>query len=156
MEQIKEKHPELDVTKFVNIDDEPYDIYIDGRVARHLEAGEEQQVPIFVAQVGAKHLVDRVLGKQDVRDTMRDTPERKSLFARILPDWAEEIKVKPLSEEEYRKKIDARLEEQDLETKKQREEIEKLAKADDAKDKEIEKLKKELEKAVEKAKKKAE
>jgi len=141
----KKVNPLTDVTKFINQDDEPFDIYIDGKLARHLEAGEEQVLPVFVARVGAKHLVDRILQKKGVKDSMRPSPERDTLLASIIPDIAEEVKVKPLSEEEFRKKIDERLEQQ-------KEEIEALrgAKVDTEKVKELEKEIKELKKQLKK------
>jgi len=141
----KKVNPLTDVTKFINQDDEPFDIYIDGKLARHLEAGEEQVLPVFVARVGAKHLVDRILQKKGVKDSMRPSPERDTLLASIIPDIVEEVKVKPLSEEEFRKKIDERLEQQ-------KEEIEALrgAKVDTEKVKELEKEIKELKKQLKK------
>lgn len=102
-------NPTTDVTKFINKDNEPFDIYIDGKLVRHLEAGEEQVLPVFVAKVGAKHLVDRILQKKGVKDSMRPTPMRSTLLASIIPDVAEKIKPKLLTEEEYRKAIDDRL-----------------------------------------------
>ena len=137
----KQINVEIDVTKFVNIDDKPLDMYIGGKVARHLEAGEEQIIPIWVAQVGAKHLVDRVLQeKHNVKDTLHDTELRRSLFAKILPDMAEERKIKPLSDEEFRKAIEA-------EQKKQSALIEDLS--GKAKDREAESQKiKELEEQI--------
>lgn len=108
----KKLNPTTDVTKFINKDNEPFDIYIGGKLVRHLEAGEEQVVPVFVAKVGAKHLVDRILQKQGVADSMRPTPMRSTLLASIIPDIAEEIKPKLLTEEEYRKKIEERIEQQ--------------------------------------------
>lgn len=93
-------NPEIDVTKFVNISDEPFDIYIGGKLARHLEGKEEQVLPVWVAQVGAKHLVDRVLQKKGVADSITDTPARQSLFAKILPDMALERDIKPLAEQD--------------------------------------------------------
>ncbi len=108
----KQVNPEIDTTKFVNIDEKPYDIYIGGKMARHLEANEEQIVPVYVAQVGAKHLVDRILQEQGVKDTLRDTELRKSLFAKILPEMAEERQIKPLSDEDFRKEMTAEMERQ--------------------------------------------
>ena len=108
----KKLNPITDTTKFVNIDKNPFDIYIDGKLARHLEAGEEQILPVFVAKVGAKHLLDRILQEKGIKDSIRPTPERDTLLAKIIPDVAEEIKIKPLSEEEFRKKIEERLEKQ--------------------------------------------
>jgi len=113
----KELNPNTDVTRFINKDNEPFDIYIHGKVARHLEAGEEQVVPVFVAKVGAKHLVDRILQKKGIKDSIRPSPERDSLLATIMPDVAEEIEVKPLSEEEFRKKIEERIEKQEEDIK---------------------------------------
>lgn len=135
----KELNPETDTTKFVNIDKESYDIYIDGKLARHIEADEEQIMPLYVAQVGAKHLVDRILQlRHDIKDTNRDTDLRKSLFSKILPDMAEEREIKPLTEEEFRTKVNTQLEEQGkliegLQGEKN--------KSEEKKDKEIETLK---------------
>ena len=123
---------ELDVTRFVNIDNEPFDIYINKNLARHLEAGEENTIVLYVAQVGAKHLVDRVLQKQGIKDTLRDTPLRKDLFARILPDLATKLEIKPLTEEERKEQISKQIKEQDSrfseELKKRDEDIEALRK----------------------------
>lgn len=102
-------NPELDTTRFVNVDDEPFDIYINKKLARHLEPKEEQIIVLYVAQVGAKHLVDKVLQKQGIKDSLRDTPLRKDLFARILPDIAEKIEVKPLSEADRQKEFSKQL-----------------------------------------------
>lgn len=145
-----EKNVEIDVTKFVNVDDKPFDIYINGKLARHLEASEIQTIPIWVAQVGAKHLVDRILQeKHNIKDTLHDTELRRSLFAKILPEMAEENKIKPLSDEEFRKKvleeqekqqkmIDALSGKKDEETKKHDAELEAL-------NKKIDELKEQLE-----------
>ena len=142
----KEVNPEIDVTKFVNIDDKPYDIYIGGKVVRHLEAGEENICPIFVAQVGAKHLVDRILQeKHNVADTLTDTPLRKSLFAKILPEMAEQRNIKPLSPEQE-------LEEVKKEQKKQRELVEAFFKTKSEKEVGLEEKVKELEKELAKLK----
>ena len=132
---MKELNPITDTTKFVNIHDKPYDIYIDGKLARHFEPGEEQILPLFVAQVGAKHLADKVLFKKGIRDVNRPSPVRDQILAKILPDLQEEVKVKPLSDEEFRKKVDETLAKQD-------EQIKALG---GAKDKEISVLKKEIE-----------
>lgn len=131
-----------DTTKFVNISEESFDIYIDGKLARHLEAGEEQIVPVFVAQIGSKHLADRVLFSKGIRDVNKPSPIKDEILSRIMPEMAEKAEIKPLSEEEFRAKINETLE-------KQKEEIAKLrgesATKDKDKEKEIEKLKKELE-----------
>ena len=114
----KKLNPLTDTTRFVNKDDKPFDIYIAGKKARHLEAGEEQVMPVFVAKVGAKHLIDKILQKKGIKDSMRPSPERDSLLAEILPDIAEKIEVKVLTEEEYKKKIEDRLakQEEDIKT----------------------------------------
>lgn len=104
--QKREANPLVDTTRFVNIDEKAFDIYIDGKVARHLETKEEQILPLFVAQAGAKHLVDRVLQeKYGVKDSFKDTPLRKSLFAEILPDMAEERDIHPLEESTFEKEV---------------------------------------------------
>ena len=109
----KQENPEVDTTKFLNIDDKDFDIYINGKLARHVKAGEEQVLPLFVALAGAKHLVDRVLQeKHKIYDTLRDTPMRRDLFARILPERAEEKGIKPLSEADFRAEILKRMDEQ--------------------------------------------
>ncbi len=140
-----------DTTKFVNISDKPFDIYIDGKLARHLEAGEEQIVPVFVAQIGSKHLADRVLFGRGIRDVNKPSPIKDEILSRIMPEMAEKAEIKPLSEEEFRKQVDETL-------KKQEEEIAKLrgesATKDKDKEKEIEKLKEEL-KALKKVAKKS-
>lgn len=142
MDKEKTVNVEIDVTKFVNIDDKPFDIYINGKLARHLETGEEQIIPIWVAQVGAKHLVDRVLQeKHNVKDTLHDTELRRSLFAKILPDMAEERKIKPLSDEEFRKAVEA-------EQKRQSALIEDLSGRTKEKETESEKTIKELQEQV--------
>src|SRR3990167_5445966 len=101
MEPVKtEGNPEIDTTRFVNIDSSAYEIYIGGKLAKRLEPEQEQIVPVYVAQVGAKHLVDRILqnAPYNVKDTNVDTPLRRSLFAKILPDMAEERQIVPRSE----------------------------------------------------------
>ncbi len=136
----KELNPEIDTTKFVNIDKDPYDIYINGKLARHLNADEEAIVPLYVAQIGAKHLVDRILQERhNIKDTNRDDELRRSLFAKILPEMAEERAIKPLTDEEYRAKVDERLEAQDKVIKDLQGKADKTEEKD-----EIAKLKKEL------------
>lgn len=154
---MQEKNIEIDVTRFVNIDSKPYDIYIGGKVVRHLEAGEDQIVPIYVGQVGAKHLVDRVLQEQHgIKDTNADTPLRKSLFAKILPDLAQELAITPLSEAEERKEIKKQIKAQEDELKAMKEERAKSEKEEAEKDKRIKELEKAVEKLSEAVKKKAE
>ena len=110
-------NPLTDTTRFVNKDDEPFDIYIASKLARHLEAGEEQVMPVFVAKVGAKHLIDMILQNKGIRDTMTPSPERNSLLAEILPDIGKKVKAKILTEEEYRKAIDEKLAKQEKDIK---------------------------------------
>jgi hypothetical protein len=101
---------------------------------------------LYVAQVGAKHLVDRILQeKHKIKDTLSDTPLRKSLFAKILPDMAQERDIKPLSKEEEKVEIDKLLKKQEeflasLNQNKERE---------DERDKEIAALKEEVAKLKE-------
>lgn len=117
-----EINPEIHTTKFVNIDDKSHDIYINKQLARHFEPGEEAIIPIFVAKLGAKHLINRILQeKHDIRASLHTDPLRKELLARIIPDLRDEVKEvsKPLSDEEFRKQV---LESQ----KKQEETIAKL------------------------------
>ncbi|KKK94823.1 hypothetical protein LCGC14_2678960 [marine sediment metagenome] len=88
-------------TRFVNVDNEVYNLRINGQIVRTLKPGEEAVLPLFVATVGSKHLVDRILKKMDKAvDTNRDTPIRRSIFAKILPDLASERKITPLTQEE--------------------------------------------------------
>ena len=108
----KEINPTVDTTRFVNIDEDAFDIYINGELARHIESSEEDVMPVFVAQVGAKHLVDRILQKQGVADSNRPGPERDSLLARIIPDIADKIDIQPMSDEDYRASIDKKLKDQ--------------------------------------------
>ena len=110
---MKTTNPEIDTTKFVNIDNEPFDIYINGKLVRHLETGETQTLVLYVAQVGAKHLVDKILQKSGVRDSLKDTPERRTLFVKILPEIVEEVKVNPQSDEDFKKGIFEQLQKQE-------------------------------------------
>ncbi len=163
MQHEKIENPEIDTTRFVNIDTEPFDIYINGKLARHLEPGEEQTLVKYVAQVGAKHLVDRLLQKQGISDTNTDKPVRRDAFARILPEMAEERAIAPLSKEDRDKAVKEQLERQDKvisSLQKEREESAKTeadkekarAKTEEEKDKQIAELMKRLE-ALEKGKK---
>ncbi len=139
--ELKKRDPEIATTTFVNVDDEPYDIYIKGTVVRHFEAGEQDKIVFYIAQVGAKHLVDKILQKKGVPDSNRDTPERQDLFSRILPEVTEELGIKPMTDEEWRASVDKRLaaDKNERETEYEKRGIEK---ADDRK--EIEDLKKQL------------
>ncbi len=93
-------------TRFKNIDDEDYPLRINGQIVRTIKPEEEVVLPLFVATVGSKHLVDRILKKMDKAvDTNRDTPIRRSIFAKILPDLASERKIQPLTPEEEMKSL---------------------------------------------------
>lgn len=137
----KKINPDIDTTAFVNVDNEPFDIYINKQLVRHIDPNETHTLVYYVAQVGAKHLVDRILQKQGIKDTLRDTPLRKDLFARILPDIAKEIKVEPLSP-------DMRLAELEKQLKSQREESQVK---EDKRDEEIRQLKEQIAKLVDTA-----
>ena len=126
-------------TRFKNIDDEDYKLFINGQVVRTLKADEEAVLPLFVATVGSKHLVDRILKTMDKAiDTNRDTPIRRSIFAKILPDLASERKIQPLTPEEENESLKA-------EVARNRQFMEsEFASRDKAKDAEMEAVKKEL------------
>lgn len=139
----QELNPEIDTTKFVNIDDKKFVFHIN-KQPREVDAGEEKIMPIYVAQIGAKHLVDRILQeKHNVKDTNKDTDLRKSLFAQILPDMAEERNIKPLSESDFKEKLKEELE-------KQSKLLDALSGKSEAKEKKIEELEEELKKLKEK------
>ena len=146
METIKtDKNPLTDTTRFVNIFKEKHDIYVNGKLARSIEPGEEQVMPLFVAELGAKHLADKVLFKKGIRAVNTPSPVRDKILSEILPDITEENKLKVLTDEEYRKKVDEMLEKQETA-------ISSLGGKVSDKDTRIEKLEKEL-KALKVAKK---
>lgn len=132
-----------DTTRFINIDNKPFDIYINGKLARHFEAGEEQILPVFVAQVGSKHLADIILFKKGIRDVNRPSPIRDAILAEIMPDAAEKAEIKPLTQEEMNKKVEEEL-------AKQAEDIKKMG---GEKDKKVDKLEEKIKKLEEKLKK---
>src|SRR3990167_964795 len=105
-------NPDLSVTRFINVDDEAFTVIINKNFVAKIEPGETKTLVFSVARVGAKHLIDRVLQKRGIKDSLRDTPERQTIFAQILPDIAEEVNVKPISKEDFEKRITLRLEEQ--------------------------------------------
>ena len=112
-------NPDLSVTRFINVDDEAFTVIINKNFVAKIEPGETKTLVFSVARVGAKHLIDRVLQKRGIKDSLRDTPERQTLFAQILPDIAEEVDVKPISKEDFEKRVELRLEEQRQELLKQ-------------------------------------
>ena len=95
---------EYDTTIFVNVDKEDFTGYYDKTKNPNgytIKAGESRTLVRFIAETMAKHLVDKILQAQGVKDTMRDTPLRRDLFAKILPDIQQESKdMKVLSSEE--------------------------------------------------------
>lgn len=131
---------ELETTRFVNIDKDTHHVYTNGQHVREIAAGEECQLIAYIAQVAASQLVDKILQEKGVKDSKRDTPERQSLFARILPEWAEKIEIKPLSPEEEKTKIDERITKQEAELAALKQEM----KVASSKDEEIAELKKRL------------
>lgn len=131
---------ELETTKFVNIDKDTHHVYTNGQHVREIAAGEECQLIAYIAQVAASQLIDKILQEKGVKDTKRDTPERQSLFARILPEWAEKIEVKPLTPEEEKKRIDERIAKQEEELVVLKQEMKVVS----GKDEEIEALKKKV------------
>lgn len=144
-------NPEIDITKFVNIWHEDFTFYVNNE-PRVVKTGEAKMMPIYVAQLGAKHLVDLILGTPKdkggygIANTLVDTELRRSTFAKILPDMAEERGIKPLSKEEEEKAILLELKKQgeviksltEKTTEKEKEDSDKIAKLE----KEIDELKK--------------
>ena len=103
---------QYDSTKFVNIDKEDFTGYYDRAKNPNgytIKAGEERQLVSFVAETLAKHLVDKILQGQGVKDSMRDTPLRRDMFARILPDLQKREDVKVLSTEDRLKALEEEL-----------------------------------------------
>lgn len=103
--EIKTKNEELEITTIVNIDSEDFIFHLGGEPIE-LKAGESKEKPIYVAKLGAKHLIDRLLQKKGIHDTLRDTPLRRDLMSQILPKLAEEAHVAPLSPEERQKALE--------------------------------------------------
>ena len=140
----KERDPSVETTKFVNIYAKPWTIYTNGKSVFVLKPKEEKIMVLYIAQVGAKHLVTRILQDKGVRFVYHDTDLRKSLFAQILPELGEELDVKILSPEEEKEEVRKAL-------KKQGEEIDSLKESSkEEKDKDSKQAKKieELEKQV--------
>ena len=137
MEIKTQKNPLTDTTRFVNIFNEKHDIYVNGSLARSVDPGEEQVMPLFVAELGAKHLADKVLFKKGIRAVNTPSPVRDKILSEILPDITEENKLKVLTDEEYRQRVDEMLEKQEAA-------ITSLGGKVTDKDTRIEKLEKEL------------
>jgi hypothetical protein len=79
---------QFDTTKIFNIDVEDFTGYLN-KEPYEIKKGEYRTLPKFVAEHLAKHLIDRILQKKGIKDTLRDTPLRRSLFAQILPEITE-------------------------------------------------------------------
>ena len=103
----------VETTRFVNIDEKDFDIYTNGKLVFSLKPLEEKTMVLYVAQVGAKHLVDRILQSQGIKNSIADSPQRKSLFAKILPDMAEERQIVPLTPEQERVQLKELIERQE-------------------------------------------
>lgn len=104
--------PEIDTTKIVNICDTKFTFHIGGKPVE-LEPGESKVKPIYVAQVGAKHMVDFILqAKHGVKNTLADSDLRRSLFAQILPEMADERGIVPMSAEEEKDAVRTELKRQ--------------------------------------------
>jgi len=94
-----------ETTEFVNIGGEDFTFY-NGNEPYTVKAGESKRFPIFLAKHGAKHLLDKILQeKYEVKDTLRDTPVRRDLMSRVLPEEAQKAEVKPLSDEEFKTEL---------------------------------------------------
>ena len=112
----KQYNPEIDTTKIVNITDGVFTWHINKQPIK-LEPGEATVKAVYVAQIGALHMVNKLLQeKYGIKYTnpfsSQNEELRKSLFAQILPEMAEERKIKPLSEEDFRAAVTKQLEEQ--------------------------------------------
>lgn len=107
---------QYETVTFKNIDNEDFTFYFNKTKEPNgftVKAGEERQLVSFIAETGAKHLVDIVLQKKGVKDTNRDTELRRSLFAEILPDIQKvRPEIKKLSPEEELKAVKEELERQ--------------------------------------------
>ena len=89
----------LDTTRFVNIDNEDFTFHLNNEPIV-IKAREEKTMAIYVAEHGAKHLIDKILQKQGVKNTLTPSALRTDTLVRILPDLAEQANVKQVSEEE--------------------------------------------------------
>lgn len=103
---------QFETTTFVNVDDKEFIGYFDNEPYQ-FKAGESREVVKFVAQHLAKHLIDRILQeKYGVKNTLVDTPVRKDLLAKILPEEAKKVDYKPLTPEEKEKALSEVLDKQ--------------------------------------------
>jgi len=139
---------QLDVTKFVNIDDEDFTGYYNRSQEPNgwtVKAGEERMLVVAMAETFAKHLLDRVLSKKGVKDTLKDSPLRRSFLAKILPELPEKnSEVKKLSPEEEREELKKILALQAEQIKELKGEVSAVKEGKDSKDELIEQMAKEL------------
>lgn len=139
---------EFDTTLFVNIDDEDFTGYYNASKEPNgwtIKAGESRTLIAPMAETFAKHLVDKLLTKKGVKDTMRDTDLRRSLFAQVLPEIEKlNPKVKKLSPDEEAQALKKQLADQARAIGELSASVKSIQ---DDKDKEIERLKNELEQA---------
>jgi len=124
----------LDTTRFINIDNEDFTFHLNNEPIV-IKTGEEKILAIYVAEHGAKHLLDKVLQKQGVKNTLTPSEARTAFLARILPDLAEQANVKQVSKEE-----ETRLVQEEIK-KELRKMGEEFGEKDALKDKEIAELK---------------
>jgi len=140
---------ENQVTSFTNIDSEDFIGYYNSSVEPNgytIKAGETRQFTKAMAELFTSQLVDKVLQNPpyNLKDTKTDTPLRRSLFAKILPEISSiNPEVKKLTPEEEIAEVKKQL-------AKTKEIVEAISgKKDDSKDKEIEELKEMVKKLVE-------
>ena len=132
---------ELDTTKFVNVLTEKFVFYIGGQ-PRELEPKEEKNMPIYVAEHGAKHLADKILQEfHKIHNTLADTPLRRDIIASILPELAAKKEIKPLTQEEKEKEVQKELAKQAAQVEQVKGEF---SEKDKAKDEKIASLEKQI------------
>ena len=147
----KNTNDALSITRFVNISEEEETFYYDNQPWK-FEPLEQKQLTVHLAKHFMKHLIDKLLQKKGIHNTLAETPLRISLKAQILPELAEEAKVKPLSNEEFLKE----LQKQQAQQKSQIEELSGKAKENEERDKELQTLKEQVALLTEKLEKKEE
>ena len=137
---------EFETTKFVNIDDEDFTAYYNKTKEPNgwtFKVGETREILKPMAEVFANHLIDKVLQKQGVRDTRRDTPLRRSLLAKIIPELPiVNESVKSLTKEEELRLANEQISKELDSVRKFTGEVSKKS---EERDKEVTELKKEIE-----------
>ena len=143
---------ENQVTSFINIDSEDFIGYYNSSIEPNgytIKTGETRQFTKGMAELFASQLVDKMLQKEpyNLHDTKRDTPVRRSLFAKIIPEITSILpEVKKLSTEEEMANVKKELERTNALVKS----IVGSKKEEDSKDKEIAELKEMVNKLMEK------